>query len=179
MPHTQCQPTDPLSEAKHRCRNNQIIILPFLVKFCQIYLYTWAYWPLQSSSNKTLLVWNIWQNLSQTVHKTPCYRSGRQLWCANGRGLNLAPTTEFPTWLYWGGQCGDRFMMEVCGMPDGWYTPRGKWNKGISVKLGLWCTAKLFPIKVQEPELFNVNYSFHHFHHHHHLHHLHQITIWE
>ena len=52
----------------------------------------------QVSTNKTILVWNIRQHLSHNLHKTPCYGSGRQLWCVNGRSLYLAPTTKFPTW---------------------------------------------------------------------------------
>ena len=60
----------------------------------------------QVCSNKTLLVWSIWPNLSQTHHKTPCYGPGSQLWRANGRGLYLALTTKFPTWCVEGVSVG-------------------------------------------------------------------------
>ena len=50
MPHNQCQSTDPLSTATHRCRNKwNFLYYLSLMKFCQIYLYRWTYWPSQSS----------------------------------------------------------------------------------------------------------------------------------
>ena len=79
----------------------KFLILPFLDEILSN-LFVWmnilAITIQQICSYKTLLVWNIWQNVSQTFHKTPSYGPGSELWPANGRGLYLTPTTEFPTW---------------------------------------------------------------------------------
>ena len=82
-------------------------------------------------SNKTLLVWSIWPNLSQTLHKTPCYGHGSHLWRANGRGLYLALTTKFPTWCVEGVSVGTAYWRKsvVCdrvGLLQG----VNLWNKG-------------------------------------------------
>ena len=80
----------------------------------------------QVCSNKTILVWSIWPNLSQTLHKTPCYGPGSQLWRANGRGLYLALTTKFPTWCVEGVSVGTALLKDVCGLRQGWFTTWGK-----------------------------------------------------
>ena len=85
----------------------------------------------QVCSNKTLLVWSIWPNLSQTLHKAPYYGPGSQLWRANGRGLYLAQTTKFPTWCVEVVSVGTASWRKyvVChrgGLPQG----VNQWNKG-------------------------------------------------
>ena len=85
----------------------------------------------QVCSNKTLLVWSIWPNLAQTLHKTPYYGPGSQLWRANDRGLYLALTTKFPTWCVEGVSVGTASWRQsvVChrgGLPQG----VNQWNKG-------------------------------------------------
>ena len=42
----------------------------------------------------------------------------------------FSPNRKIPNLVCSGGQCGDSFMKEVCGLPEGWFTTRGK-----SVKL--------------------------------------------
>ena len=79
----------------------KFLILPFLGEILSnlfVRMNILAITIQQTCSYKTLLVWNIWQNVSQTFHKTPSCGPGSQLWLANGRGLYLTPTTEFPTW---------------------------------------------------------------------------------
>ena len=110
----------------------KFLVLPFLDKILSnifVYMNILAIITQQVRSNKTLLVWSIWPNLSQTLHKTPCYGPGSELWRANGRGLYLAPTTKFPTWCVSRVSVGphtDSFMKEVCGLPQGCFTTRGK-----------------------------------------------------
>ena len=67
MPHKQSQSTGPLNTATHRCRNNFLYYLS-LMKFCQIYLYTWTYWPSQSS--KFAVIKPFWLEVfDQICHK--------------------------------------------------------------------------------------------------------------
>ena len=122
------------------------------MKFCQIYLYTWTYWQ-QVCSNKPFLVWRIWQNLSQTLHKTTCYGPGSHLWRANGRGLYLSLTTKFPTWCVEGVSVGTASWRKsvVCyrgGIPQG----VNQWNKGNIIWIRVPWTAKSFPITFEQPE---------------------------
>ena len=109
MPHNQWQPTGTLSTVTHRCRYNEISNITF-PWWNSVNLFVWmnilAITIQQICSYKTLLVWNIWQNVSQTFHKTPSYGPGSQLWLANGRDLYLTPTTEFPTWYVEGVSAG-------------------------------------------------------------------------
>ena len=100
----------PITNASQRVHSAQphtdveimkFLVLPFLDEILSnlfVYVNILAITIQQVCSNKTLLVWSIWPNLSQTTHKTPCYGPGSQLWRANGRGLYLALTTKFPTW---------------------------------------------------------------------------------
>ena len=133
MTNNQYQSTGPLSTATHRCRNNEFFVLPFhdeILSNLFVYVNILAITIQQVSNNKTLLVWSIWPNLFQTLHKTPCYGPGSQLWRANGRGLYLALTTKFPTWCVEGVSVGRASWRKsvVChrgGLPQG----VNHWNK--------------------------------------------------
>ena len=102
-----------------------------------VYMNIMAITIQQVCSNKTLLVWNIWQDLSKSLHKTPCYGPGSQLWHGNGRGLYLAQTTEFQTWCVEGVSVGTASWRKsvVChrgGIPQGvnqWNKQKIIWNR--------------------------------------------------
>ena len=122
----------------------KFLVLPFLDEILSnlfVYLNILAITIQQVCSNKAFLVWNIWQNLSQTLHKTPCYGLGSHLWRANGSGLYLALTTKFPTWCVERGQCGNSFMKEVCGLPQGWCTT---WDKSVKKGNIIWIRVLLY-----------------------------------
>ena len=112
----------------------KFLILPFLDEILSnlfVYLNILAITIRQVCSNKPFLVWRIWQNLSQTLHKTPCYGPGSHLWRTNGRGLYLSLTTKFPTWCVEGVSVGTASWRKsvVChrgGIPQG----VNQWNKG-------------------------------------------------
>ena len=133
----------PITNASQRAHSAQphtdaeimtFLVLPFLDEILSnlfVYVNILAITIQQVCSNKTLLVWSIWPNLSQTLHKTPCYGPGSQLWRANGRGLYLALTTKFPTWCVERVSVGTASWRKsvVCrrgGLPQG----VNQWNKG-------------------------------------------------
>ena len=133
----------PITNASQRAHSAQphidveimkFLVLPFVGEILSnlfVYVNILAITIQQVCSNKTLLVWSIWPNLSHTLHKTPYYGPGSQLWHANGRGLYLALTTKFPTWCVEGVSVGTASWRKsvVChrgGLPQG----VNQWNKG-------------------------------------------------
>ena len=85
----------------------KFLVLTFFLEILSnlfVYVNILAITIQQVCSNKILLVWSIWPQLSQIIHTTPCCGPGSQLWCANGRGLYLALTTKFGVLrgLVWG-----------------------------------------------------------------------------
>ena len=121
----------PITNASQRAHSTQphtdveimkFLVLPFLDEILSnlfVYVNILAITIQQVCSNKTLLVWSIWPNLSQTLRKTPCYGPGSQLWRANGRGLYLALTTKFPTWCVEGsvwGQLNEGSLWSATGV---------------------------------------------------------------
>ena len=62
------------------------LVLPFLDEILSnlfAYMNILSITTQQVCSYKTLLVWNVWQNLSKTLYNTLCYGSGSQLWRVN------------------------------------------------------------------------------------------------
>ena len=82
----------PITNASQRAHSAQphtdaeimtFLVLPFLDEILSnlfVYVNILAIKIQQVCSNKTLLVWSIWPNLSQTLHKTPCYGPGIEAW---------------------------------------------------------------------------------------------------
>ena len=105
----------------------------------------------QVCSNKTLLVWSSWPNLSLTLHKTPWYGPGSQLWRANGRGLYLALTTKFPTWCVEGSVWG-QLNEGSLGSATWVVYHKGYISERKGIPFGLWfcCTTKSFPENFQQ-----------------------------
>ena len=133
----------PITNASQRAYSGQphtdveimkFLVLPILDEIMSnlfVYVNILAITIQQVCSNKTLLVWSIWSNLSPTLHKTPCYGPGSQLWRANGTSLHLALTTKFPTWCVEGVRVGTAYWRKsvACdrgGLPQG----VNQWNKG-------------------------------------------------
>ena len=133
----------PITNASQRAHSGQphtdveilkFLVLPILDEIMSnifVYVNILAITIQQVCSNKTLLVWSIWSNLSPTLHKTPCYGPGSQLWRANGTSLHLALTTKFPTWCVEGVRVGTAYWRKsvACdrgGLPQG----VNQWNKG-------------------------------------------------
>ena len=82
----------PITNASQRAHSAQphtdveimtFLVLPFLDEILSnlfVYMNLLGITIQQVCSNKTLLVWIIWPNLSQTLHKKHCYGPGSQLW---------------------------------------------------------------------------------------------------
>ena len=101
------------------------------MKFCQIYLYRWTYWPSSRFAKIKPFWFEVFGHFPHTLHKTPCYGPGSQLWRANGRGLYLALTTKFSTCCVQRVSVGTASWRKsvVChrgGLPQG----VNQWNKG-------------------------------------------------
>ena len=104
------------------------------MKFCQLYLYMWTYWPSQSSGFAVIkpFWFEVFDQICPKLStKHPAMGLGSQLWRANGRGLYLALTTKFPTWCVERVSVGTASWRKsvVChrgGLPQG----LNQWNIG-------------------------------------------------
>ena len=127
----------PITNASQRAHSAQphtdveimkFLVLSFLDEILSnlfVYVNILAITVQQVCSNKTLLVWSIWPNYPKLSTKHPAMGLGVSCGSQWQRFI-FSPNHKIPNLVCWGGQCGDNFMKEVCGLPQGWFTIRGK-----------------------------------------------------